>query len=83
MKTSIPDDFRGGIDRLVDNNNRELEDRKRRDLKIKMYNLEEHDHDNGIDSKEEDENDVRQISRRLLIENIEIVTRYRLRRKQD
>ena len=30
MKASVPDDFRGDIDRLVDDKNRSLEDRKHR-----------------------------------------------------
>ena len=58
MKADILEEIKGGIDTMVDARNKELEDRKRRELNIAIFNLAEHNHENGFDNKKCDENNV-------------------------
>lgn len=51
MKSDILDELKEDIDRLVDTRNKELEDRKRREMNITIFNLEEHNYENGITNK--------------------------------
>ena len=51
MKADILEEIKGGIDTMVDARNKELEDRKRRELNIAIFNLAEHNHENGFDNK--------------------------------
>ena len=68
---------------MVDTRNRELEDRKRREMNITIFNLLEHDSDSGSDNKRADESDVRTISANLGLENLCITMTYRLGRKEE
>ena len=99
MKADILKEIKGGIDTMVDARNKEFEDRKRRELNIAIFNLAEHNHENGFDNKKCDEaehnhengfdnkkcdeNDVRAICRSLGVEGLEIVTHYRLGKKNE
>lgn len=68
---------------MVDHRNRELEDRKRREMNITLFNLIEHDSDTGPENKRADELDVRIISASLVLDNLSITTSYRLGRRED
>ena len=58
MKGEIIDSIRNDIDKLVDNRNRELEDRRRRDHTIVCFNSPEHNSPIGTENKGKDESDV-------------------------
>ena len=47
MKDEIIDSLKEDINKVVDTRNRELEDRKRREMNITIFNLLEHDSDSG------------------------------------
>ncbi|MEW8545300.1 MAG: hypothetical protein AB2693_17395, partial [Candidatus Thiodiazotropha sp.] len=82
MKDEIVSSIREDVDRLVDSRNKELEERKRRELNITLFNLPEHSNSNGNDNKREDERDFTKISSELGLDNVNIVTSFRLGRKQ-
>ena len=71
------------MNKVVDTRNRELEDRKRREMNITIFNLIEHDSDSGSENKRAYELDVRTISANLGLENLCITMSYRLGRKED
>ena len=83
MKDEIIDSLKEDINKVVDTRNRELEDRKRREMNITIFNLLEHDSDCGSDNKRADESDVRTISANLGLENLCITMTYRLGRKEE
>ena len=78
LKVEIIDSFMEDINKVVDTRNRELEDRKRREMNITIFNLLAHDSDSGSESKRADELDVRTISANLGLENLCITMSYRL-----
>ena len=47
----ILNELKSDINTLVDSRSRELEDRKRRELNITLFNLKEHNNAAGIDNK--------------------------------
>ena len=83
MKDEIIDSLKEDINKVVDTRNRELEDRKRREMNITIFNLLEHDSDSGSDNKRADESDVRTISANLGLENLCITMTYRLGGKEE
>ena len=83
LKEDIVNSLKNDINSVVDKRNRELEGRKRRELNLTIFNLKEHRNENGTENKRADEVDVRIISASLELENLSIVTSYRLGRKDD
>ena len=83
MKSSIVESIKGDIYSVVDQRNKELEDRKRRELNLTVFNLEEHQHRSGFENKQADEQDILIISASLGLENLNIVTSFRLGKKED
>ena len=83
MKDEIIDSLKEDINTVVDTRNRKLEDRKRREMNITIFNLLEHDSDSGSENKRADELDVRTISANLGLKNLCITMSYRLGRKED
>ena len=81
MKQDIIDSLKSDINVVVDKRNRELEDRKRRELNITLFNLPEHNSYDNSENKRKDEIDVRSISASLGLEILNIVTTYRLGKK--
>lgn len=81
MKSDILDSLKVDLDSIVDKRNRELEDRKRRELNITVFNLEEHSNQTGLENKAQDEEDIRRICSSIGVEEVEIVTFYRLGKK--
>ena len=83
MKGEIIDSIRNDIDKLVDNRNRELEDRRRRDHNIVCFNLPEHNSPIGTENKEKNESDVSAIASQLGLQNLSITSAFRLGKKLE
>ena len=66
----------------MDTKHVELEDRKRRETKIVLFNLPEHNFAVGLTNKHADEADVKEISRHLGQESHGIVILFRLGKKR-
>ena len=60
-----------------------MDDRRRRDLNIVIYNLSEGTSTNGIENKQFDENNLKNISIVLGLENLQIETSFRLGKKES
>ena len=58
MKDGIIDRIKGEVNQLVDNRNSELEDRKRTERSLAVFNLPEHNQTNGKEIKEANEFDI-------------------------
>ena len=83
MKEDIINSIRGDVDKLVDKRHREMEDRRRRDQKVVFFNLKEHSNSQGVENKNADEREVGQICSDLGLDNLRIVTSYRLGKRDD
>ena len=83
MKDEIIDSLKQDIHKVVDSRNKELEDRKRRELNLTIFNLKEHSHDVGRDNKTADEQDIIAISASLGLDNLNITTSYRLGKREQ
>ena len=81
MKEGMLNELKPDINTLVDNRSRELEDRKRRELNITLFNLKEHNNAAGIDYKREDEEDFVNICSCLGLNNVQLTTTFRLGKK--
>ena len=82
MKTEILDEIKQGVNEILDRRNSELQDRKKRELNVTIFNLPEHNSPIEIENKRTDKNNIRTISESLGLENIDIVTSYRLGKEQ-
>ena len=58
MKDQIIDSLKQDIHKVVDARSKELEDRKRRETNITIFNLIERNHELGSDNKTADQQDV-------------------------
>ena len=83
MKDEIISSLKTDIETLVDTRNRELEDRKRRELNLTVFNLCEHNLGSGTDNRRADENDIMRISSSLGLDNLNIIMSYRLGKKVE
>ena len=83
MKKEILDTIKEDIETVVDTRTAELEDRKRRDQNLTVFNLPEHISSNNTENKHQDEEDLRLISSLLGLESILLTTQYRLGKKDD
>ena len=81
MREGILNELKSDINTLVDSRSRELEDRKRRELNITLFNLKEHNDAAGIDNKREDEEDFVTICSCLGLSNVQLTTTFRLGKK--
>ena len=79
-KTEILEELKLGVNEMVDKRSNELDDRKRRELNLTLFNLPESKSPSGLDKKKEDEENMRKITHSLGLENIEITNLYRLRK---
>ena len=82
LKTEIIDGIKDDINNLVDSRNKELEDRRRRELNLTIFSLPEYNYPTGAENKAKDELDVKYISTKLGLQEIKIVTCFRLGKKQ-
>ena len=74
MKEDIINSIRGDVDKLVDKRHREMEDRRR----SVFFNSKEHSNSQGVENKNADEREVSKICSDLGLDNLRIVTSYRL-----
>ena len=81
LKADIIESLKGDISTVVDIRSRELEDRKRRETNLTIFNLKEHSYENGADNKRADEEDILEISSGLGLEKLNITTLFRLGKK--
>lgn len=80
MKEDIINSLKEDIDKLVDSRTKELDDRKKRDCNVLFFNMPEHRHQSSEENKKADGEDVMTVSRLLGLENIQLVTWFRLGR---
>ncbi|MEW8544373.1 MAG: hypothetical protein AB2693_12635 [Candidatus Thiodiazotropha sp.] len=78
MKEGIVTEIKGDINKIVDLRNKELEDRKRRELNLVIFNLKEHTCESGHENKRRDEQDFQNICSSLGLEDVLFETTYRL-----
>lgn len=83
MKQDIISSLKEDINKLVDTRHVELEERKRRETNIVLFNLPEHNSPVGLTNKHADERDVNEISRYLGQESLNVITLFRLGKKID
>ena len=83
MKDDIIESIKGEVNQLVDNRSRELDDRKRRELNLAIFNLPEHRNRSGRENKTDDELDFSNICADLRLSNVSIQTSLRLGKKFD
>ena len=81
MKEEIISSLREDINKIIDTRHGEMEERKRREMNIVVFNLPEHNFIMGLTNKSADENDVKEISRLLGQESLNIMTIFRLGKK--
>lgn len=81
MKEEILESVKQGIDIMVDTRNKELEERKRREFNLAVFNLPEHNNEVGNMNKLADESDFKEICSGLGLETVNIVTTFRLGKK--
>lgn len=83
MKDDIIQSLKDDINTVVDKRTRELEDRKRRENNITLFNLPEHNFENVVESKKADEDAIKEISSCLGLENLNISAFFRLGAKAE
>lgn len=83
MKTDIINIIKGDIDKLVDTRNREFQNRRRREIIVTVFNLPDQNKATGSENKREDELDIIGISTMLGWENLNIMTSFRLGKKDS
>ena len=81
LRADIIESLKEDICTVVDKRSSELEDRKRRETNLTIFNLKEHNHETGADNKRADEEDVLEISSGLGLENLNIIALFRLGKK--
>ena len=80
LKSDIIDSIKEDIKGLVDGRNSELEDRRRRELNLRVFNLPGHNNLLGCDNEREDEADMKFIGNKLGID-MNIAIYFRLGKK--
>ena len=84
MKEDIINSIRGDVDKLVDKCHREMEDQRRRDHNVVFFfNLKEHSNSQGVENKNAVEREGSQMCSDLGLDNLRIVTSYRLGKRND
>lgn len=78
MKVEVIDSVKDGLDKLVDSRAREIEDRKRREMNLIVFNLVEHRSPSGEENKKRDEENIKRLSASLGLENPQYLTCFRL-----
>ena len=83
MKDDMVDSLKGELSLLVDSRCRELDDRKRRELNLIVFNLPEHNKGNGQENRIQDERDISGICTDLGLVNVQISQSIRLGKKTE
>lgn len=81
MKEEVLSSLTGEITNIVDKRNKEVEERKRREANILVFNLPENESSTGSENKKADEDRIQEICSKLGLENIQFVTTFRLGKK--
>lgn len=81
VKHEMTKEIKEDVISLVDQRNREFEDRRRRELNIVVYNLPEGSYQSGLENKKFDEKSINEVVAYLGVDNLEMVTLYRLGRR--
>ena len=74
LKSEIIDGIKADINSLVDSRNKELEDRRMRELNLTIFSMPEYNCPTGTENKSKDELDVKYISSKLGLQELNIVT---------
>lgn len=82
MKTEIIDSLKDNMESLVDKRTKEIEERKRRDNNLVIFNVPEHSHAEAEFNKRADSEDVRELSSALGLDNLQIKALFRLGQKK-
>ncbi|XP_060574693.1 uncharacterized protein LOC132732313 [Ruditapes philippinarum] len=83
IKNNIMTDFEEKICRMIQARTNEMDDRRRRELNIVVFNLPEGGDKTGKENKKYDEDNLCEIAKDIGLDNIEIETSYRLGKKKD
>ena len=78
MKSEVIDSVKENLNKLVDERTREIEDRKRRDNNLVLFNLSEHRSQIGEENKRRDEANFKDLSASLGLDNPQIQLCFRL-----
>ena len=82
LKSEIIDGIKDDINSLVESRNKELEDRRRRELNLTIFSMPEYNYPTGAKNKAKHESDVKYISTKLGLQELNMVTSFRLGKKQ-
>ena len=82
MKTEIIESLQSNLESLVDSRTKELDDRKRRDVNLVLFNVPEHHHPKGEDNKRGDIEDIQRLSSSLGLDNLQVTACFRLGKKK-
>ncbi|MES9881525.1 MAG: hypothetical protein ABW185_11650 [Sedimenticola sp.] len=80
-KENMLQDMRKDINKMVDERSNELNDRRNREMNIVVFNLEEGRNASGEENKEYDKQAMKEITESLGVTDLEILTLYRLGKK--
>ena len=83
MKSEVIGSLKESKDKLVDARSKEIEDRKRRESNLVLFNLPEHRTPSGDETKRRDETDFMRLSDSLGLENTQVKICFRLGRKHE
>ena len=78
MNEDIIKSIKVDVYKLVDKRHREIEDRRRRDQNVVFFNLVEHSYSSDTENKDADERGVSKICSKLGLDNLKVMTSYRL-----
>ena len=78
MKAEIIERLQSNLESLVDSITKELDDRKRRDVNLDLYNVPEHHHPKEEDNKRGDIEYIQRLSSSLGLDNLQITACFRL-----
>lgn len=81
VKHKILEELKGDINDMADVCSKEMEERKRRENNLVLFNLSERREASGIDNKRKDEEDVRSLYASLGLKNVNVLTTFRLGKK--
>ena len=81
VKHEILEESKGDINDMADVRTKEMEERKRRENNLVLFNLSERREASEIDNKRKDEENVRSLCASLGLENVNVSTTFRLGKK--
>lgn len=82
MKDDIISQLRGDITSIVVDQTKEMDERRKRENNLVIFNLPEAQHSTNLENKKDDEDRIKKISICLGLDNLEIYSSFRLGKKQ-